>query len=1092
MSNSDSFETQRDVVPAVEAELETAGFDDAHEIGRGGFGVVYRCRQTALDRRVAVKVLTNDFDVENRKRFIREGRAMGRLTGHPNIVGVLHVGITDRGRPYVVMQYHERGSLDDLIRRHGPLSLEDALRVGVKLAGALETAHRQGVIHRDVKPANILFTHFGEPALTDFGIAHIAGGFETETGIVTGSPAFTAPEVLAGQSPSQASDIYGLGATLFCAITGHAAFERRSGEQLVAQFVRITTEPIPDLREQGIAGDVASALERAMSAQPGDRHATAAAFGRELQAVQAAHGFPADTIAIAGDSQASFEVPPTRSGSGGGPRAGAAGNLPIELTSFVGRRHEVAATKKLLASSRLVTLTGIGGVGKTRLALRVATAVHRHYIHGAWLVELGELADGSLLAESVAAVFGLRDHAARPTEEALVALLSTRELLLILDNCEQVVDAVVQLSEKLLRSCPGLRILATSREALEVGGEALLRVPPLTVPDPDNPPTSAGVRSYDAVSLFIDRAVVAEPTFTITDTNRAVVAQVCHHLEGLPLAIELAAARLRALTPDQILQRLTDRYALLTRGARSAPPRQQSLRLCIDWSYELCTPQERLVWSRLSVFAGSVDLEGAEQVCGEQFTSDELLDVMSSLVDKSILMREEQGKTLRFRLLETLREYGQDQARDSGEYLELRRRHLQWYRRLSLTAEAEWISANQLDWIDRIEREQTNLREALQFSIEAHPESGLRIAGALYLFWSARGMYSEGRFWLDRLLDSGRGETIIRARALYAASALAGLQGDLSAGAVFVDQLHVLEQETSDPVIEMLSHHSAGLVAFFGGDLDSACALLERSCREARDQDDTNLYVEALLMLGLPLALTGQTDSSLNCYKQVLDTTEAVGESVYRAYALWAVGVDAWRSGSSDRATALLSEALPYLGRLVHDPVGTAMCLEALAWLAADSDDGRRAALLLAAASTLGDTAGSSPVFLPNLIGHHDDSIRYARQLIGDEAFDAAYREGKSLSVEEAIRYALEEPAQRTASHTGPASLPQLTRRERQVAELVAEGLTNRQIATRLTISPRTAQGHVEHVLTKLGFVSRAQIAAWIVERPGENVLRRR
>jgi serine/threonine-protein kinase PknK len=289
MMERDPFSTQRDVGLAVGAELSAAGFDDADEIGRGGFGIVYRCSQPGLDRAVAVKVLTAELN-ENRERFLREQRAMGRLTGHPNIVGVLQVGETESGYPYLVMQYHREGSLEARIRRLGPLALDEVLRLGVKMAGALATAHRLEIIHRDVKPGNILSTEYGEPALSDFGIAHISGGFKTATGTFTGSPAFTAPETLGGDPPTEASDVYGLGATLFCALTGHAAYERRSGEQVVAQFLRIATESAPDLRESGIPEDVSSVIEKAMSRDPNDRP-TAIELGEELRRVQASHGF---------------------------------------------------------------------------------------------------------------------------------------------------------------------------------------------------------------------------------------------------------------------------------------------------------------------------------------------------------------------------------------------------------------------------------------------------------------------------------------------------------------------------------------------------------------------------------------------------------------------------------------------------------------------------------------------------------------------------------------------------------------------------------------------------------------------------------
>ncbi|RYE39679.1 MAG: hypothetical protein EOP24_43580 [Hyphomicrobiales bacterium] len=578
MVDVDPFGTQRDA-SGIPAELVSAGFDNAEEIGRGGFGVVYRCTQTSLDRSVAVKVLTSDLDAENRERFFREERAMGLLTGHPNIVDALQVGVTDSGRPYIVMQYHPHGSLNARIQRHGPLSLEDALTLGVKLAGALETAHRIGILHRDVKPSNILLTEYGEPKLTDFGIAHITGAFETATGIVTGSPAFTAPEVLKGSSPSVASDVYGLGATLFSALTGHAAFERRSGEQLVTLFVRITTQSIPDLKEQGLAPDITSIVERAMATQPSDRQPTAAALGEELREAQLHHGLPADQMALHAE-------PDKRNGLFSGyhslesrgqrlsrphPHKGGKGNLPVELTSFVGRRRELTEIKEMLAASHLVTLIGPGGVGKTRMSLRAATTVKRNFTDGVWLVELGELQNESSLMDVLAASLDVRDQSGRPLREVLLEHLTPLDLLLVLDNCEQLIAAVADLSEELLQTCPRLRILATSREPLAIGGEITLTVPPLTTPDPETQCTLEGLPLYDAVTLFRARAAAVVPSFTLSEDNKVAVARICHRLDGLPLSIELAAARIRVMSPEQILQRLDDRYTLLTRGRRGAP-----------------------------------------------------------------------------------------------------------------------------------------------------------------------------------------------------------------------------------------------------------------------------------------------------------------------------------------------------------------------------------------------------------------------------------------------------------------------------------------------------------------------------------------
>ena len=480
--DGDPLQTQRDVGPAVVTELPAAGFDDAEEIGRGGFGIVYRCTQVDLDRTVAVKVLTAEPD-ENRERFLREQRAMGRLTGHPNIVSVLQVGETDNGYPYLVMQYHRQGSMEARIRRLGPLPLDEVLRLGVKMAAALDTAHRVGILHRDVKPANILLTDYGEPALSDFGIAHITGGFTTATGTFTGSPAFTAPEILSGDPPSRSSDVYGIGATLFCALTGHAAFERRSGEQMVAQFLRIASESAPDLRESGIPDDVCAVVEKAMARDPHHRP-SAQELGVEIQQLQTRHGLPVDDMALRAEPDAESRPRAATTGA-----HHTIGNLPVALTSFVGRRTELSEVRNMLAASRMVTLAGIGGVGKTRLALRAASDARPDFRDGVWLVELGELHDGSLLLDTVAAALGVRDESARPLRDVLVEFLAPRRLLLVLDNCEQVVESAAELAEALLRACPEVRVLATSREALGIGGEAVLRLPPLEFPDADREPT---------------------------------------------------------------------------------------------------------------------------------------------------------------------------------------------------------------------------------------------------------------------------------------------------------------------------------------------------------------------------------------------------------------------------------------------------------------------------------------------------------------------------------------------------------------------------------------------------------------------------
>ncbi|ELB89107.1 protein kinase/ LuxR family transcriptional regulator [Rhodococcus wratislaviensis IFP 2016] len=1077
MPDIDPFETHRDVTPSVASELAADGFDDAREIGRGGFGVVYRCTQPALDRTVAVKVLTNDLAEENRERFFREQRAMGRLTGHPNIVNVLQVGATDSGQPFIVMPYHPQGSLDERIRQHGPLGVDDVLQLGVKLAGALEVAHGEGIVHRDIKPANILLTDYGEPALTDFGIAHISGGFETATGIVTGSPAFTAPEVLGGAAPSPASDIYGLGATLFCAVTGHAAFERRSGEQLVAQFIRITKEPAPDLRDHGLADDVATVIEQAMARRPEDRQPSALALGENLREIRRRRGISADDMALhvrpAPDTepapQERIHLNPSRHERG---------NLPLELSSFVGRRHELAEAKNLLTSSRLLTLAGIGGVGKTRLALRLASSIRREFADGTWFVELDEVDTPSRLIHVVAATLGVRDQTDRSLREILLDFLSSRELLLILDNCEQVIDAVADLATVLLQQNPNLRILATSREPLAIAGEAALRVPPLTVPDPDREPSLQGLPRYDAVSLFTERATTAVSTFALTDANKSAVARICHRLDGLPLPIELAAARLRAMSPEQILQRLSDRYALLTRGSRGAPSRQQTLKLCVDWSYDLCTPLEQSTWQRLSVFTGSFELDAAEHVCGDN--TGDLLDSVASLVDKSILIREEHGTAVRFRLLETLRAYGREKAQEIDDYHDLRRRHRDWYRQLARTAEDEFIGPRQLEWMERLSSEQPNLRDAMDFCLaESDADAGLQMATPLLQLWGSRGQLSEARRWLDQFLSLQKERpTITYIRALYADCLMSEQQQDHQRGAALVERARILADQMTDPIAHAIVDHADGIVGLFTGDLTRAASRLERAQPVLRHaENELALRIESLTLLGLTYQLADtQPHRAVECYEKVLAITEAQGESVYRAYALWAMAVAQWRLGDQRRATDLLEEGVR-LARLVDDPVSCANCVEVLAWIAGTSDP-ERASTLMGAAETLGRAAGSPSVIVPDLFVYHEECERSARRMLTERAFEQPWQHGRAMDLTSAVSYALREQTPKTS----PPDSTTLTKREKQVAELIAEGLTNKAIAARLVISQRTAQGHVEHILTKLGFTSRAQVAAWVVE----------
>ncbi|BCP14066.1 protein kinase domain-containing protein [Mycobacterium paraintracellulare] len=998
--DSDPLKTQRDVGSAVVSELSAAGFDDAEEIGRGGFGIVFRCKQIALDRMVAVKVLTAELE-HNRERFLREQRAMGVLTGHPNIVGVLHVGETTGGYPYLVMQYHRHGSLEARIREFGAIASDEVLRLGVKLAGALETAHRAGILHRDIKPGNILYTDFGEPALSDFGIAHVTGGFKTATGVFTGSPAFTAPEILSGDPPSQASDVYGLGATLFAALTGHAAFERRSGEQVVAQFLRIASGSAPDPRESGVADDVAAIVEMAMRRGPQDRPSVVELCA-EIQRVQARHGFPVDEMALRSERQSDRPARQATTHGGAGPTLG---NLPLELTSFVGRHRELSEVKKALWSSRLVTLTGIGGVGKTRLALRIASEVRTNFPDGVWLVELSEVRDESMLVDVMTAALGMHDQSAKPPLEVLTDYMCARQLLLVLDNCEQVVDAVSKIVETLLGACPQMRVLATSREALVIGGEIISPLSPLPCPDTYSEATRLGAGGDDAVALFAERAAAAVPGFALTAENMVTITRICSRLDGLPLAIELAAARLRAMSPEQILNRMSDRFVLLTRGSRRAPARQQTLAWSIGWSYDLCTPDEQRLWGQLSIFSGSFELQAAEDVCNDNVSAVDLLNLMSSLVDKSILLRTEEHGVVRLRLLDTLRDYGRERLEQADEYLRLRRRHHDWYRQLARDAEAAWFSATQVQWLDRVQRELRNLREALEFSISEGGQDGLDFVADLHQFWFLRGPFSEARRWLDRALAAAPKEpTTARARALCAACIITSTQGDVSAATTRVAEGRELVRQTADPLVRAAVALGDGFTAITAGQLDHACECLQDALD---DPNNPTALATALLSLGWAQELRGESAPALASYEKALELSESHGESMYRMLALLSMGVAKWRYGDGGHAIRLIRHSLD-LARVVNDRRTAAYCLETLAWVAGEADRPRAAAVMMGAAGGLAHAVGSRSVPFAHLVVHHDECENRARRALGTDDFDVAYQEGYSMKFNAAIRLGLE------------------------------------------------------------------------------------
>src|SRR6516225_10419204 len=719
------------------------------------------------------------------------------------------------------------------------------------------------------------------------------------------------------------------------------------------------------------------------------------------------------------------------------PMARVTGNLPAELTSFVGRRGELAAVKRLVAYSRLVTLTGVGGVGKTRLALRAAAELRRAFRDGVWLVRLDQLRDEALVTQAVASALGLQDRAGYPPAAMLAEYLAGRQLLLVLDNCEHLVDAAAKLADQLLRAAIGLRVLATSRESLTIDGETVLAVPPLPVP-------KAG--------QSLTAAVQGVPGFAVTEANVAAVAGICRRLEGLPLAIELAAARLPVLSAEQIDERLGDRLGLLTRGSRARPARQQTLRASIEWSYGLCSPAERLLWARLSVFAGGFELDAAEGICADhQLAAGDVLDLVAELVGKSILAVAHGEEVARYRLPEPLREYGQERLHESGEYAALRRRHRDWHEQLARQVDTGWLSPQMTEWTARLLREHANVQAAQDFC-QAEPgeaEAGLRIALHVwpYYYWSA-GHVSEGRYRLGQVLAEVHDPTVWRARGLLLAGFLAAVGGDRGVAQPLLEQGSGLAEQLNDPATRAFAAWAAGHVFEMAGDLPQAIAEFEDGLAVLPVAFRGPPRVQLLLGLATAAGLAGDEERAVACHREALALTEAGGEFIrhsYSTYPLWALGVAAWRHGDLDRATGLQQPSLRLWARH-NDRMGSIWCVEVLAWIAASGHQYERAAVLLGAATGLWQSIGTTHESHQPMAGHHRDCEQQTRQALGETAFQAAYHRGLDLPAEDVLACALQQPEkpQKKPLAQAVSEAAPLTRRELQVARLIAGGRSNK------------------------------------------------
>jgi predicted ATPase/DNA-binding CsgD family transcriptional regulator len=756
------------------------------------------------------------------------------------------------------------------------------------------------------------------------------------------------------------------------------------------------------------------------------------------------------------------------------------GNLPLEATSFVGRRRELAEIKKKLTTARLVSLVGPGGVGKTRLAIRIGTDLGRGFAAGAWLVALADVRDAGLIANAAVAALDLRDQAAMEPLQILVSYLEDKQLLLVLDNCEHLLDAAAALVAEVLRVAPGVRVIATSREPLQIPGEHVVQVPPLELPPADGSVTLSQLGHNEAVMLFIERAVAASGSFELTDSNQTAVVQVCRRLDGLPLAIELAAVRTRVLTAEQILERLTDRFALLTGGARAALPRHQTLRTTIDWSYDLLGGGEQALLRRLCVFAGRFTLEDVESVCtSEDLAAPEMLDMLTSLVDKSLVTKEDVKSIACYRLHETMREYATLKLRDGHEQETLSERCLEYYRTTCLLF-ADQARYRLLDFLGWADLEIENIRAVLHLCLARGDFArGLDIAASMGYYWITHGTTESVR-WLDQLLAAGQPSPSTLVRACYLRGFLSLIQGDAAAARPWIARAVATARTTGQLAQLSESLSMAATTESVDGDLQAARRYLDEAEAITEGLQDFPATIELVQSRAVYAICRGDLETAAAVSMEGLRLSREAGDLYLVESMLRNLGMVGMMTGDLDSAMSRGVEALR-VARQIDHRLAQYYGLAGLGWRAANSGQARLAAQLLGAAEVAGTRAGAE-IMGPSL-PFWAQAKELALDALGPSKFEAEFTAGKRMSRDAAVRLALGESPQDEVDAGAVGASGPLAKREVEVAKLIAEGLSNKRIGARLFISEATVATHVRNIMNKLGFNSRAQVAGWMVSQ---------
>jgi non-specific serine/threonine protein kinase len=974
-------------------------------IGSGGMGAVYLARDTQLNRQVAIKVLLGSLtqDPDRLQRFEMEARAASALN-HPNVMTVFDIDSCGHAR-FIVTEFVDGQTLRERLH-HGPLAAGEAIAIAAQVAGALAAAHRAGLVHRDIKPENIALRRDGLVKVLDFGLAKLIESDEAGStgGLLrqaSGTPHYMSPEQARGEHVDARSDIFSLGATLYEMVTGARPFEGDTVREIIAAILERAPRPLGN-RVRSAASALQSVVDQALAKDPALRYSDVQELQADLRAMlleieqQDNRRKGTRVAAITMPASLALTHPPN--------------NLTSVASPLIGRESEIAEIEMLLEREdvRLLTLTGVGGTGKTRLAHAVARRMLSRYRDGAFFIELASIHDRELLAFTIAQPLGVKEAGGRCIADCLKDHLRQHRMLLVLDNFEQILSAAAFVAD-LLASCPRLQVLVTSRARLHLSQEHEFIVQPLALAPVDARCSSGDVMEYPAIRLFVDRAQAVKQTFALTDENALTVADVCARLDGLPLAIELAAARVRVLSPQAIRSRLEHRLQLLTGGARDVPERQQTMRATVEWSFQLLDTRERRLFGRLAVFAGGFTLEAAETVCAEGPADRRagVLDGIASLVDNSLLVQTEQPDgECRFRLLEVVREYALEALEASEEAHSRRETHARYFLALAEDAEPHLLDTNSVRWLDRLEHEHDNLRAALQWSIENDPATALRLSGAIQYFWLFHGHLTEGRKWLETAVRRSPPGAGARPKALFGAGQLARIQGDYRAAYEFYRESLAASTTSGDTRQIALSSEGLGsVVAYLHGDSVAARALFKEGLSIGRELDDERVIATSLNNLAELERAAGRYREARPLYEEALSLHLKKGDKEGESICLSNLGSLAWYEEDLAAARSLYTRGLEAAVRLANR-IDIAISLGGFAAILGKLGQFDEAVQLAGASDRLRESIGCELETEADRLFHAAYMSRL-RDALSEVAFTAAYEDGRALKTEEAIALAL-------------------------------------------------------------------------------------